>query len=153
MRSFYLILFFFLFLVSCSENAGSESSTKAPAVVKLTIRGNDQMQFDKKELRVKEGQQVELTLIHSGKMAKEVMGHNFILLQAGSDVNAFGQAALEAKETDYIPESDLIIVHTKLLGGGQKEVITFAAPAKGSYPFLCSFPGHVALMNGQFIVE
>jgi azurin len=40
-----------------------------------------------------------------------------------------------------------------MLGGGQKTTITFQAPEKGDYDFICSFPGHVALMNGIFTVE
>ena len=144
-----LVMFFIAAFALSSCGGGAEQSNLA----KLRITGNDQMQFDKKELRVKEGQQVELTLIHSGKMTKEAMGHNFILLKQGTDMTAFGEEALNAKEADYIPESDAIIVHTRLLGGGQMDVITFDAPAKGTYDFLCSFPGHVALINGKFIVE
>ncbi len=29
----------------------------------------------------------------------------------------------------------------------------FDAPAKGTYDFICSFPGHWATMQGKFIVE
>ena len=33
-------------------------------------------------------------------------------------------------------------------------VIWFRAPMeKGRYPYLCSFPGHWMVMNGQMIVE
>ena len=40
-----------------------------------------------------------------------------------------------------------------MLGGGEETTIEFEAPAKGEYTFICSFPGHYALMNGKFIVE
>ncbi|MEM9391297.1 MAG: plastocyanin/azurin family copper-binding protein, partial [Bacteroidota bacterium] len=66
---------------------------------------------------------------------------------------AFAQKAIEAKENDYIPESDDILIHTALIGGGETTTITFEAPVKGSYEFLCSFPGHWGLMRGKFIVE
>jgi azurin len=82
------------------------------------------------------------------------MGHNFVLLKKGTNVQEFGQEALEYKDNDYIPQdSDVIIVHSEMLGGGQKTTITFQAPEKGDYDFICSFPGHVALMNGIFTVE
>ena len=46
-----------------------------------------------------------------------------------------------------------IIAATKLLGGGETDTVIFDAPAAGTYEFLCSFPGHYAIMKGKFIVE
>ncbi|MCO6495538.1 MAG: azurin [Bacteroidetes bacterium] len=136
-----------------TETAPAEST--APAVAEVTIEGNDQMKFNLSEIKVKEGQTVKLTLKHVGKAPKTVMGHNFVLLAQGLDMVTFSKDAIAAKATDYIPEKDLsnIIAHTKLIGGGESDVIEFTAPAKGSYDFLCSFPGHAALMKGKFIVE
>ncbi len=140
--------------------AATESAAESPAaasgeVVQLTIAGTDQMQFDKKELRVKAGQKVQLTLTHTGTMAKNAMGHNWVLLKEGVDLAAFGQKSATAMDNDYIPASEegSIIAHTKMLGGGESDTIEFTAPAKGTYEFLCSFPGHYALMRGTFIVE
>lgn len=140
--------------------AATETPAENPAaasgeVVELTISGTDQMQFDKKELRVKAGQKVRLTLTHSGTMAKNAMGHNWVLLKEGVDLAAFGQKSATAMDNDYIPASEegSIIAHTKMLGGGESDTIEFTAPAKGSYEYLCSFPGHYALMRGVLIVE
>ena len=121
----------------------------------ITIEGNDQMKFNKNEIRVKAGQKVKLTLKHVGKMDKKVMGHNWALLTQDADMAAVGQAAAEAADNDYIPSdmTDKFIVHTKMLGGGETETIEFDAPAPGTYTFMCTFPGHYALMNGKFIVE
>ncbi len=125
------------------------------AVANVTIEGNDQMKFNKTEIRVKAGQKVKLTLKHVGKMEKTVMGHNWALLTQDADVAAVGQASALASETDYIPADmqDKFIVHTKMLGGGESETIEFDAPAPGTYTFMCTFPGHYALMQGKFIVE
>ena len=46
----------------------------------LSIDGNDQIQFNKKELRVsKSCKEVTVTLKHVGQLAATVMGHNFVL--------------------------------------------------------------------------
>lgn len=121
----------------------------------IVIKGSDAMQFDLKVIKVKAGEKVKLTLVHSGKLAKAAMGHNWVLLKQGVDVAAFGGKAAAARETDYIPKSEAanIIAHTKLLGGGESDTIEFTAPKKGKYTFVCSFPGHYALMKGEFIVE
>ena len=127
----------------------------AKQVKTIVIKVSDAMQFDLKEIKVKAGQKVKLTLTHSGKLAKAAMGHNWVLLKKGVDVAAFGGKAAAARETDYIPKSEAanIIAHTKLVGGGESDTIEFTAPAKGKYTFICSFPGHYALMKGDFIVE
>lgn len=137
--------------VSTEQTPSEEDLQKE--TIHLTITGNDQMQFDKKELVVGAGQMVTLTLKHSGKMSKATMGHNFVLLDNGASGSRFAQKAVQAKDQDYIPESDKIIAHTDLIGGGEETEITFKAPEKGTYEFLCSFPGHYANMHGKFIVK
>lgn len=129
--------------------------SSAFAQTALTLTGTDAMQFDKKELKVKAGAKVKLTLVHSGKLAKAAMGHNFVLLKQGTDVAAFGSKAAQARDTEYIPASEEgnIIAHTKLVGGGESTTIEFTAPKKGTYDYICSFPGHYALMKGKLIVQ
>nr|WP_299216849.1 azurin [uncultured Dokdonia sp.] len=123
--------------------------------VNLALSGNDLMQFDKKEFRVKAGQEVTLTLLHTGKIDIKVMGHNFVLLKPGIAIPAFSaKAAAAGEKSDWIPEGGKnVIAHTKMIGGGQSTSVTFTAPAPGTYDFICSFPGHSGLMRGKFIVE
>lgn len=130
-------------------------TTEVDGVAVLTLNANDQMQYDKKEFRVKAGQKVKLTLNHTGKMDIKTMGHNFVLLQAGIDPAFFAQAAAKSTESDHIPKSEEknIIAHTKMIGGGESDTIEFEAPEAGVYPFMCTFPGHWGVMQGKFIVE
>lgn len=131
-----------------------EESEKEDGVTEILLTGNDQMRFNLNEIRVDAGDKVKLTLKHTGKLGVKVMGHNFVLLKPDVKRNEFAKAAVDAKDNDYIPEdTNDIIVHTKMIGGGQQTSIEFDAPEKGTYEFICSFPGHVALMNGKFIVE
>jgi len=66
----------------------------------------------------------------------------------------FAIAAMGAVDTDYVPaDSKEVIAYTKIIGGGESVTITFDTPEKGTYDFLCTFPGHFALMQGKFIVE
>lgn len=140
--------------MSETESTTDKMASEDQAVAEVMIHGDDKMTFDLKEIRVKKGQEVKLTLMHVGKMAKNVMGHNFVILKQGVDMGTFAGAAATAADNDYIPQGTTdVIVHTKLLGGGETDVITFDAPEPGTYEFLCSFPGHYALMKGKFIVE
>ncbi|NQX86962.1 MAG: azurin [Flavobacteriaceae bacterium] len=127
---------------------------KVKGVNEVFVSSNDQMQFDKTEIRVKSGHKVTLTLRHKGMMSKIVMGHNFVLLNKGVDLVKFAQKALSAQDHNYVPlGSKDVLAYTKIIGGGERVSITFDAPEKGTYDFLCSFPGHYAMMKGKFIVE
>ena len=119
----------------------------------VIINSNDQMLFDRSVIKVKSGESITLTLNHTGRIAKEFMGHNFVLVKEGVDIDDFAQRAMAAKETDYIPDGDETYAYTKMLGGGESDTITFDAPEAGTYIFLCTFPGHYQVMRGEFIVE
>ena len=125
----------------------------ADKVCKLEIAGNDLMQYDKKELAVaKDCTSVEVTLKHTGKLPAASMGHNWTLVKT-ADVNAVANDGLSAGlPADYIKAGDKrVIAHTKVVGGGQSATVTFptsALKAGESYTYLCTFPGHSALMKG-----
>ena len=157
-----------MFVLSCGEDKSKKEESdqiklggKKEQVVKddskitINLTGNDLMQFNLKELKVKAGQEVTINLRHVGKMDMQVMGHNFVLLKPGVDLQAFALAATEAgKDADWIPNDGAdVIAHTKMLGGGESDSVTFMAPEAGTYEFLCSFTGHSALMKGTFTVE
>jgi len=125
----------------------------ADKVCKVDIAGTDQMSFDKKEIAIAaDCTEVEVTLKHTGKMAVQQMGHNWVLAKTG-DMQPVANDGLSAGvANDHIKKGDTrVIAHTKLIGGGQTTSVKFATSAlkKGeAYSFFCTFPGHVALMKG-----
>ncbi len=121
----------------------------------LNLEANDQMKYNLTELKAVAGQPIKLTLKHTGKFPITAMGHNVVILKPGTDVAAFAAKALQAKDTQYIPKSEevSIIAHTKLVGGGEEDTITFTIAEKGTYTYICSFPGHYTMMKGVLIVE
>jgi azurin len=123
----------------------------------LAIEGNDQIQFNKKELRVsKSCKEVTVTLKHVGQLAANIMGHNWVLA-ATADYQAVATAGQGAGPPNFIPAGDArILASTTVVGGGQEVSVKFALSKLtpgGDYTYFCSFPGHVVLMNGKFIVE
>ena len=125
------------------------------ATVELT--GNDQMQYNTKAFEVTEGQEVVLSFKHIGQLPVVAMGHNVVILKPETAVPTFAAKCAPAKETNYIPQDaeskEQIVAHTKMLGGGESDQLTFTAPAAGEYPFICSFPGHFAIMQGVMTVK
>jgi azurin len=122
---------------------------------KLEITGNDQMQYDKKELDVPATcKQVTLTIHHAGQLPAAAMGHNWVLVNT-PDLSAVANAGMGAGlASNYIaPDDKHVLAHTKVVAGGQSDTITFSTvslKAGGDYSYLCTFPGHNALMRGKF---
>tara|TARA_B100000989_G_scaffold192029_1_gene144754 strand:- start:119 stop:556 length:438 start_codon:yes stop_codon:yes gene_type:complete len=128
------------------------------AAQKIIITGNDTMQFDTKEFTVKAGEEVELELKNIGKLPKIAMGHNLVILKKGISAIKFGQKimGMGASATNVLPAASMddVIAATKLLGPSESDTITFTAPNEaGDYQFVCTFPGHFAMMRGIMVVK
>ena len=170
-----------LFLASCGGNSSSDENstattdtTTAPAAAPaeapgadipgidtvsvtdhITLTGDDQLKYDKTLFKVKAGQKITLDFKNVGKQPAAAMSHNVVILQQGTDVQKFGEAAVPAASTGHIPPSmkDDVIAHTKLLGPGESDQITFTLPDAGVYDFICTFPGHFGTMHGKIVAE
>ena len=109
----------------------------------------DEMRYAQTEFTVTAGQQVRLVMDNVATSA--AMRHNVVVLVLGADVNAFGQAAMAAADTDYVPAAmaDQVVAYTPMSDPGQSVEVTFTAPAEpGDYTYICTFPGHFTLMQG-----
>jgi azurin len=122
---------------------------------KVEISGNDLLQYDKQELAVPAAcKDITVTLHHSGRQPREAMGHNWVLVSA-ADYVAVANAGLNAGlASDYVAPGDKrVLAHTRVIGGGQTTSVTFPTVLLrkgGDYKYLCTFPGHNALMHGVF---
>jgi len=161
-NSLFALLFASLLIVGCGGESADTSaaaetadqSAEAANSGAIVIEATDMLQFSVTEFSVTEGEEVTIILKNVGQMAKEMGGHNLVILTEG-DVQEFGVAAASASATGYIP-ADMeawVLAHTELLGPGEEATLTFTAPAAGTYDFLCSFPGHFGTMRGVMTVE
>jgi len=122
---------------------------------KLEISGNDLMQFDKPQLSAPATcKEITVTLQHTGKLPREAMGHNWVLVNA-ADLAAVATAGMGAGlANNYVaPDDKRVLAHTKTIGGGETTSVTFRTSILkkgGAYEYLCTFPGHNALMHGIF---
>lgn len=155
------------FVALLAAGCGQKDAASAPATAVTTpsgprtieISAGDTMKFDITRIEVKAGEKVTVVLTNIGNAPKDVMGHNWILLKAGVDAEAYDKAASlpTEKANDYFPAAlaDQVIAHIPLLGPRKSGEVTFTAPAApGEYAFLCSFPAHYAVgMKGVLIVK
>ena len=135
--------------------APAASAPAGPRTVEITA--GDNMKYSLAVIEAKPGEQITVILTNIGTQPKEVMGHNWILLKAGTDAEAFDKAATAAKDTNYFPAAlaGQVLAHIELLGPRKSGEVTFTAPTTpGEYPFLCSFPAHFQVgMKGVLIVK
>ncbi|WP_043581873.1 plastocyanin/azurin family copper-binding protein, partial [Geminisphaera colitermitum] len=122
----------------------------------FVVTGDDNMKFGLTRLEVSPGETFVVILKNIGRQPKEAMGHNWVLLKKGVDGRAYCQAAVKAKDTEYLPPElgSQVLAATKMLGPGEFDRVEITAPAElGSYPYVCSFPAHYELgMKGVLAV-
>ncbi len=143
------------FIVACG---GGEAPTPTPAVsgepvtVEIASKG-DALEYDKDTLEVPAGSKVTLVMKNNASPGSGVY-HNWVLVRPGAvdAVAADGIAAGEANS--YLkPNDNRVIAYTALAKEGETVRVTFDAPPRGTYDFVCTFPGHATLMRGKFIVR
>lgn len=120
----------------------------------ITLEIATGLQFAQRELRVKAGRGVALTVVNPDSMP-----HNWVLtrpnaLEAVTLLSAKMAADPDAYSRHYVPETADILCHTRLIDAGKRTTVYFNAPKEpGRYPYLCTFPGHAQIMRGVLIVE
>jgi azurin len=123
----------------------------------VDIVAGDDMKYDKTTITAKPGEQLRIRLIAKGAMPKIAMAHNVVVLKLGTDAAAFVNAGVAARPTDFIAPAQkaAVIAATPLAGNGETVEVTFKVPAApGSYPYVCTFPGHFAGgMKGNLVVK
>lgn len=146
---------FFSSLLSLSIVAGLRA--EPPAEKTVAITASDTMKFSVTKIEAQPGQKIIVVFKNEGTLPKEVMGHNWILLKAGADPDAYAKVSMTAKAEDYQPKSlaNQVLASSPLLGPKETAKISFTSPsAPGSYHFLCGCPGHSAAgMRGVLIVK
>jgi putative heme-binding domain-containing protein len=121
-------------------------------VIKIETGSN--LSYKTRSFRVSAGEPIALTLSNP-----DVVPHNWALIKQGSlqRVGAMANRLIsdpEAAVRHYIPESDDILAYTDVVLPRDDFTIYFRAPKQpGRYPYLCTFPGHWLVMNGEMIVE
>lgn len=146
--------------VASVDNSSGDSvadSWNAEDSCEQVIEGNDMLQFNLKEMKVSAAcGSVTVTLKHTGVMAAEIMGHNWVLTSDADFMPMATAAAGAGLENNYVPVGDdRVLAATSIIGGGKETSVTFSIgsfSAGDDYTFFCSFPGHYAIMKGSFKV-
>lgn len=113
-----------------------------------------EMAFDQTVLKAKPGQTIEIKLKNMDQMP-----HNLVVVSPGS-LEVFGPTVdkfvttPDAEKMGYVPNSRYVLGATQMLNPNESDSIFITLPDEpGTYPFVCTFPGHWRFMQGKIIVE
>jgi putative heme-binding domain-containing protein len=139
--------------------AAERSFDQQPGVSEVQVSCEpERMLFTNRQFTVAPGQPVKLLFTNP-----DATDHNLVIVKPGA-LAEVGMAANDmAKDPknatgDFVPDTkrDLIIAATPMVGPTRKSlvhVLRFTAPTEpGVYPYVCTFPGHWIVMNGQMVV-
>ncbi len=115
------------------------------------------MKFSVTEITAKPGETIHIQLKNIGTIPKMAMAHNVVVVKPTTKVVEFNTAAAMRPRHRLHSGGDEgggRRVHA-LAGPGETVETTFKVPAApGTYPFMCSFPGHfTAGMKGNLVVK
>jgi azurin len=117
----------------------------------ITVGTSPGLKFDVEKLTVSAGAKIKLTFNNDDDMT-----HNLVITTPGDAVEVGNMAiklGLEGTKMSYIPKTEKVLYHTKLLQPGSEETIYFTAPTKpGDYTIVCTYPGHAYVMQATFTV-
>jgi putative heme-binding domain-containing protein len=121
---------------------------------KVKMVAGKNLTFETASFTAKRGEAIALTLVNP-----DVVPHNWALVKpnkletVGNEANKL-VADPEALIRQYAPQTDDVICYTDIVEPGQSFTIHFRVPDHpGRYPYLCTFPGHWMVMNGEMVVE
>jgi azurin len=152
----WVLAFIYDGLVSLRPKPKAAAAATAPAaaanlpVLEVTIKPDtaNPLAYDTKTISAQAGQKVKVTF--NNTHATLPQPHNFVIGKLGTKdkMMTIAMSGMTLVDKGYIPDSPDILAHTKLLQPGTSETIEFIVPTAGEYPYFCTFPGHVAIMNG-----
>ena len=122
-------------------------------VVRAVVEG---MRYDTPRIVVQAGRAFDLIFDNP-----DVMPHNLVVVkpgtreQVGVAAAAMTPEARDSKGRTFVPDLGSVVAATKMLEAGQSETLKIPASAlrtEGEYEYVCTFPGHWAMMWGKLIV-
>ena len=125
-----------------------------PGARPVRIEAGKNLTYSLRTFKVRAGEPIKLTFSNP-----DVVPHNWALIAPGT-LNKVGDLANkiiaepDAVARRYIPRTPDVLAYTDVADPQGQSVIYFRAPrVPGRYPYLCTFPGHWMVMNGEMVVE
>lgn len=141
-------------LAAVAQKAPNPWQKPLPGAREVVLEAGKNLTYATPLIRARAGEPLRLTFRNP-----DVVPHNWVLVKPGM-LRQVGELANQliadpdAVLRHYVPRSPAVLAYTDVVQPGEALAISFHAPKeKGRYPFLCTFPGHWMVMNGELVVE
>ncbi|MCE9619510.1 MAG: hypothetical protein K8R92_06345 [Planctomycetes bacterium] len=141
-----------LFMLPESDRPSEAASWKPVVLKTTTVPGK--MAWDPKEFTVSHDAVVAVVMTNPDSMQ-----HNLLVCTPGSlseigvAADKLGEGAI-GKQRQYVPDSPKVLEIMGLTAPNTTGELWFIAPTKpGTYPLICTYPGHWRMMNGKLKVQ
>lgn len=108
------------------------------------------MTFDVTTLKATAGKRVRI-IFHNSSTDK-LLPHNWVLVRPGTEAAVALAGLSQGPEKGFLAPGKDVLAFTPLATRGETVEVVFTAPAPGTYPFICTVPGHYMMMKGILIV-
>lgn len=113
----------------------------------IVVAARNALRYETTEIRAPAGSTVRL-VIDNTPTTSPAMVHNVVVVRDEAAVERVGRAAAGVREA---PVDEAVLAYTPLAGPGERMAVVFEMPPPGSYPFICTYPGHFQFMQGTLI--
>ena len=109
------------------------------------------MTFDRTTLKATAGKRVRI-IFHNSSTDK-LLPHNWVLVRPGTEAAVALAGLGQGAEKGFVAPGKDVLAASPLAARGETVEVTFTAPAAGTYPFICTVPGHYMMMKGILVVS
>jgi len=110
------------------------------------------LSYDVTEIRAKAGSTITIRYENVSDMP-----HNIVFVNSRADIQPVGVAGIRARDSGYVPldedSQSRIFANTELAKPGDTVHVTLTVPDPGTYPYICTYPRHFTMMQGDLISE
>lgn len=147
----------FSILLACGSGTSSEQPNDAAKdsniveneIIEISVaaigESMAEIAFDPTSLSIPANSTVKLTF--TNKSSTKGMLHNFVLVKLGTGSKVASAGISAGKAQEFVPKSNDVLVFTAIADLGETIEIEFEAPAKGSYHYICTYPGHTNMIG------
>ncbi|MEM1134276.1 MAG: plastocyanin/azurin family copper-binding protein [Bacteroidota bacterium] len=145
-RFLIIIAPLFLLLAGRSDFNNTQQNPR-----ELRIKAIAGLKYDIVRFAVKPGENLRIIFENTDDMA-----HNLVFTKPGKRETVVKAAQMmggAGTANNYVPESEDVLLYTKVLEIEETAILEFTAPEEeGVYPYACTYPGHGFIMYGAMYV-
>ena len=137
-------------VAACGGEAAVPTVASTGRTFTFDIDAGDTVAFNVKNLEAEAGSKITVNLSNKSTDKR----FNWVLVKPGKMLRVVTDGQSEGETNGYIkPNDENVVAHTRMIGPGETDILTFDAPTAGEYQFISTFPGYYTRLNGTLVIK